>query len=153
MNAIFATDLAGGFGINGSMPWPHCSVDLRRFKEITRGHTVVMGRNTWQSNMPTPLPHRRNCVLSSSYADQQCEVFKDITDLNMNLGQDETVFVIGGVSVLWALRSYIKTVYLTTFTDRWPCDVMLDTSKYLEGFTAVETSKNNDHIFTIYTRT
>lgn len=152
MNAIFATDSAGGFAKNNTMPWPHSSEDLRRFKQITSGHTVVMGRSTWQSDMPTPLPRRRNCVLSSTLVDDRCEVFKDINDLNMNLGKDETVFVIGGINVLWELHNYIKKVYLTVFHDSWPCDLRLNTQQYLEKFVATETTKYSDHTFTVYSR-
>ena len=50
-------------GLNGDMPW-HLSGDLKRFKELTMGHPVVMGRRTWESLPKRPLKGRRNIVLS-----------------------------------------------------------------------------------------
>ena len=59
IKAIFATDKFGGMGFNGTLPWPHHSEDLSYFREQTKGHIVVMGRNTWDDpKMPKPLKDR-----------------------------------------------------------------------------------------------
>ena len=60
---IVAADSKNGIGINNELPW-HLSDDLKRFKEITTGHSVIMGRNTWFSLPKRPLPNRRNIVLT-----------------------------------------------------------------------------------------
>lgn len=152
MNAIFAVNLLNGFGTGTDMPWPRSSHDLKRFRELTTGNTVVMGTNTWLSDMPKPLPNRRNCVLSTSLQDTRCEVFSNITHLMMNLQQDETVFVIGGAKVLWQLQPFIKRVYLTRFKSADTAAVTLDTVKYLEEFTLESRQDLEDHIFDIYQR-
>ncbi len=62
---IWAQSTSGVIGRAGSIPW-RLPEDLARFKEVTMGHTVVMGRRTWESlpAMVRPLPGRRNVVLS-----------------------------------------------------------------------------------------
>lgn len=152
MNAIFAVNLLNGFGTGTDMPWPRSTLDLQRFRSLTSGHTVVMGTNTWLSNMPKPLPNRRNCVLSTTLADSRCEVFSNITHLMMNLQQDETVFVIGGAKVLWQLQPFIKCVYLTRFKSANTCSVSLDTAKYLADFSLRSREDLEDHVFDIYDR-
>jgi dihydrofolate reductase len=153
MKAIFAVDALGGFGADGDMPWPRCKEDLQRFKAYTTGTTVVMGRGTWDSNMPKPLPNRRNIVLSSTInSDPRCEVFRSITELNMNLKADEKVFVIGGVETLWKLRSFINTVYLTRFDLITKSTVVMKTESFLEGFNMVSSSEFSNHIFQIWER-
>lgn len=150
MNAIFAVDSTGGFGSGSGMPWPRNNADLRRFKELTLGSTVVMGRSTWCSDMPKPLPGRRNCVLSSALEDSRCDVYRSVQHLMLNLGQTEEVYVIGGTGVLWTLRPYITTVYLTRFNFTGNADVFLDTDEYLDGFTCDSTSVLDDHTFEIW---
>lgn len=153
MNAIFAVNALGGFGFRGGLPWPKCSTDLARFKRLTTGATVVMGSGTWGSDMPKPLPGRRNIVLSTTLVDSRCEVVGNITALLMALRQDEGVWVIGGAKVLWKLRPYITTVYLTKFPDMSTADVVLDVTKYLEGYALQERQTETDHQFEIWTRT
>lgn len=152
MNAIFAVNSLDGFGTGVDMPWPRNTQDLRRFREITTGHTVVMGGGTWRSNIPKPLPNRRNCVLSTSIVDTRCEVYGNVTDLLMHLKKDEQVFVIGGARILWIMRDYIRRVHLTRIKDCSTCDVVLDTVKYLQGFDLHESTEYDNHTFEIYTK-
>jgi len=153
MKAIFAVDALGGFGADGDMPWPRCQEDLQRFKQLTTGATVVMGRGTWTSNMPKPLPNRRNIVLSSTLTpDSRCEIFHNIIELTMNLKADEDVFVIGGVETLWKLRSLVDTVYLTRFDLITKSTVVMKTESFLEGFELTDSSKFSNHTFQIWKR-
>ena len=62
LHLIWAEDQAGGIGQDGDLPWRQ-RTDLQRFKALTLGHAVVMGRRTWES-LPFPLPGRENLVLS-----------------------------------------------------------------------------------------
>lgn len=153
MNAIFAVNAVNGFGTGDDMPWPKSMVDLQRFKKITLGSTVIMGSGTWNSNMPKPLPNRRNIVLSTTLYDDRCDVYRNITDMLMNIKQDEPTFVIGGSKVLWMLRPNIQKVYLTKFSDRTESLVKLDVETYLENFKLVESEDHNDHIFQVWQNT
>ena len=49
-------------GIDGALPW-HLSADLKRFRQLTSGHTIIMGRKTWDS-IGKPLPNRHNIVIT-----------------------------------------------------------------------------------------
>jgi len=83
----------GVIGRDGDLPWRLPS-DMRRFKQLTNGHTVVMGRKTWES-LDGPLSGRRNIVLSrSGFQAEGAEVFSDFDQLP---GDD--LMVIGGGAI------------------------------------------------------
>ena len=151
MNAIFAVNAVDSFGTGEDMPWPRNKLDLQRFKALTVNNTVIMGRGTWDSDMPNPLPNRRNIVLSTRLVDHRCEVFRDASAV-AGMAQDETVFVIGGAVTLWQLRPFINTVYLTRFNSSDQSLVVLDTKKYLENFELSSSETLDDHVFEIYKR-
>ncbi len=153
MNAIFAVNSVNGFGTGTDMPWPRSSVDLQRFKLLTTDKTVVMGSATWNSNMPKPLPRRRNIVLSSTLVDDRCDVYRNITEMLMHTSQDESLWVIGGANVLWTFRPMISVVHLTRFKDATPASVHLDTNKYLKNFILVESNTFDDHSYEVWHNT
>ena len=64
--AIVAMNAARVIGRDGTLPW-HYSEDLKRFKRLTTGTTIVMGRNTFESIGSKPLPNRDNRVVTRSY--------------------------------------------------------------------------------------
>ncbi|HZQ33765.1 MAG TPA: dihydrofolate reductase [Mycobacterium sp.] len=97
LGLIWAQSASGVIGRAGRIPW-RLPEDLARFKDLTMGHTVVMGRRTWES-LPArvrPLPGRRNIVLTrqTDYAADGAEV---VTSLEDALGAD--VWVIGGAEI------------------------------------------------------
>ncbi len=61
---IAAVSPEGVIGVGNDLPW-HYSADLKRFKRLTMGNTIVMGRLTWESLPKKPLPGRRNIVITS----------------------------------------------------------------------------------------
>lgn len=113
---------------------------------------MVMGCGTWLSDMPKPLPQRRNIVLSKKMADDRCEVFGDVATLLANVTEQEEVYVIGGVQTLWALHPHIQKVYLTQFRSAEPAAVELNTKQYLADFALVSCEDCGDHVFEIYER-
>ncbi|MGE2692304.1 dihydrofolate reductase [Mycolicibacterium pulveris] len=95
---IWAQSTSGVIGRDGTIPW-RLPEDQARFKEITMGHTVVMGRLTWES-LPAkvrPLPGRRNVVLTrrTGYVADGAEVVGGLDDALT----DDTTWVIGGAEV------------------------------------------------------
>src|SRR5699024_5906766 len=62
---VVATDLKGCIGKDGKMPW-HIPADLKRFRELTEGGVVIMGRKTFESLGCKPLPNRCNIIISSN---------------------------------------------------------------------------------------
>ena len=153
MNAIFAVNSVNGFGTGSDMPWPRSIVDLQRFKKLTTGKTVVMGSGTWNSDMPKPLPNRRNIVLSSTLEDDRCDVYRNITEMLMHTGQDESLWVIGGANVLWTFRPMISVVHLTRFKDGTHASVKLDVKEYLKNFILVESHAFDDHSYEVWHNT
>lgn len=74
--------------------------DLKRFKSLTSGHTVVMGRKTFESLPKGALPDRRNIVLSrTGFRCPGAEVFPSLEEALQTCGADEQVYIIGGASV------------------------------------------------------
>lgn len=99
INIIVAFDNDRAIGCRNQIPW-HLSTDLRRFKAITTGHTVIMGRNTWLSLPFKPLKGRRNIVVSSSMpATEKCEVVRSIDEALALLKPGEETFIMGGDSI------------------------------------------------------
>ena len=99
IHLIWAQDENGGIGKDGKLPW-HISEDLKNFKKLTSGSTILMGRNTWESLPVRPLPGRRNIVLSSKVlSDVEC--YTSVKECIDKLDDDgtEKFFVIGGSTV------------------------------------------------------
>jgi dihydrofolate reductase len=102
-------------GKNGDLPW-HFSSDLKFFKEKTLGHTVIMGRVTYQSivkRLGKPLPGRRNIVLTrdASFADERVTIAHDWSQVDVT--GDDLQFVIGGESIYRAALDHADLIYLT----------------------------------------
>ena len=122
MQAIVAVSQSWGIGKDGRLLF-RLSADLRRFKALTTGRTVVMGRKTLQS-LPggKGLPNRRNLVLSRrmDYAPENAEAVTSVEALLRTAGED--AFVIGGESVYRALLDACDTAYVTRIDAAWPAD-------------------------------
>ena len=123
MNAIVAVDEAWAIGKDGDQLC-YLSVDLKRFKELTLGHPVILGRKTL-ATFPggRPLKGRRNLVLSRDRGLQieGAEVYHDVESLLTQARSDS--FVIGGESVYRALLEHCDTVYVTKIAQAFPADV------------------------------
>ena len=113
MQAIVAVSQSWGIGKGGDLLFRLPS-DLRRFKAMTTGHTVIMGRKTLDS-LPggKGLPHRRNLVLSrqSDFAPDRAEVIHSVEDI-LKAAEDDA-FVIGGQQVYEQLLPYCTRVHIT----------------------------------------
>ena len=103
------------------------SADLRRFRRLTEGKTVVMGRKTLES-LPhaRPLPHRRNLILSRdpNYRVEGAEVFSSVSVLLAAIKAipPDEVCLIGGASLYAALLPYCSRVFVTKTLCRLPAD-------------------------------
>ena len=74
--------------------------DLKRFKALTTGHTIIMGRKTFESLPKGALPNRRNIVLSRNITELPgCEVFPSLSAALEKCGEEEEVYIIGGSTV------------------------------------------------------
>jgi dihydrofolate reductase len=144
-------DECRGIGIDGHLPW-HLSADLRRFKSITLGHHLIMGRKTYES-IGGSLPGRISIVITRN-PDFQVEggirahSFQDAIRIAQNNGETE-VFVIGGGEVFSQALPFAHRVYLTLIHTIVHADVYFpeyDQSvwKIIES-TGIPADSNNDY--------
>lgn len=99
---VWAQSTSGIIGRGGDIPW-RVPEDLARFKQVTMGHTVIMGRRTWES-LPAavrPLPGRRNVVLSrrSDFAADGAQVVGSLEAALADCEGEPEAWVIGGEQV------------------------------------------------------
>lgn len=120
-------------GKNNDLLW-HIPADLKRFKEITTGHTVIMGRNTYLSLPKRPLPNRRNLVISDIIGENLsgCELVYSIEEALEKCHQDEENFVIGGASVYRQFLPFTDRLYLTQVHKNFDGDVFFPSIDFSE---------------------
>lgn len=120
MNVIVAVDRDWAIGKDGDQ-LIYISEDLKHFKALTTGHSVILGRKTL-ATFPggRPLKGRRNLILSRNpgFAPEGAEVFRDLETLLAVAPED--AFVIGGASVYAALLDKCDTAYVTKIGGRFP---------------------------------
>lgn len=93
--------------------------DLKRFKALTTGHTIMMGRKTFESLPKGALPNRRNVVLTrnTDFKAENTEIFGSLEETLKSCKADEEVFVIGGASVYAEALPLTQRLYLTLVED------------------------------------
>jgi dihydrofolate reductase len=89
--------------------------DMRRFRELTAGHTVIMGRKTFESLPKGALPNRTNVVISKNKetVSGNCKIFGNLQDAIKEYGNEEEVFIIGGASVYHQTIDLADKLYVT----------------------------------------
>ena len=98
-------------GRNNTLPW-HLPADLKRFKALTTGHFIVMGRKTYQS-LGRPLPNREHIVFSrNGFEDSGCQVVSSIGELARIVGE-QRCFVIGGYAIYKLFLPIADEIYHT----------------------------------------
>ena len=117
-------------GKNGKLPW-HIPDDLKRFKRLTTGHTVLMGRKTFES-LGNPLPRRRNVVLSSRDL-PGVETFSNLPEALKALEGEDVVFVIGGGEVFKQTVAQADAMNLTIVDREVEGDVYFPPYDHLIG--------------------
>ena len=111
---IWAQDTNNAIGRGGILPW-HFSEDLKNFKKLTTGHTIIMGRKTWDSLPVKPLPDRRNIVISHT-PQTDVESYTSIESCIDSLSNDKeisNVYIIGGMSIYKFFYEYASTLHIT----------------------------------------
>lgn len=120
----------------------HLPEDLKRFKEMTTGHTLIMGRNTLLSLPKWPLPDRRHIVITDNRKDHfpGCEVVFSIEEALKKVRGEEEAFVIGGGMVYRQFYPLAGKLYLTLVHKTFEADVYFPEIKFNEW---EETSRND----------
>lgn len=109
--AIWARSVDGVIGLDGRLPWS-LPEDMARFKALTSGHVVLMGRATWESLPPAarPLPGRENVVLSRTLPEAPGAVVVPDVETALEVVGDRPAWVIGGAQVYAALLPRVGRV-------------------------------------------
>ncbi len=111
---IVAMSPERAIGLHGRVPW-HYPADLNRFKRLTMGATVIMGRATWESIGSKPLPGRRNVVITSRNL-EGAECFRDIPSALASCSG--AVWFIGGARIYAEAMKYCDVIDVTHVPDR-----------------------------------
>lgn len=132
MRLALIAALAGNrvIGKDGKLPW-HISEDLKRFKRLTTGHPVLMGRKTFES-LGGPLPKRRNIVLTRK-PPQGIESYDSVASALTALATEDLVFVLGGGEVYAQLIGKADLLYLTEIEKDYDGDAYFPPYKHLIG--------------------
>ena len=117
-------------GKDGNLPW-HISEDLKRIKRLTTGHTILMGRRTFES-LGKPLPNRRNVVLTSRTL-SGVETYKTIPEALEALKDQEKVFIFGGGDVFGQLLEKADEWLLTIVDNDIDGDTFFPPYEHLIG--------------------
>ena len=147
ISAVVAFDENYGIGYKNNL-LARIPYDLRNFKSLTTGKTVIMGRKTYESLPKRPLPNRKNIVITADpnkSSDDENLIYMNMSEVLEYLEQfrdsEEEVFVIGGMTVYSQLLPYVSKVYVTqlyhtfdyadTFfprlkTTEWNCENLSD---------------------------
>jgi len=119
-------------GKDGNLPW-HLSEDLKRFKRLTTGHPVLMGRKTFEA-LGRPLSNRRNLVLTSRPV-PGIESYDSIPDALQSLANEGIVFVLGGGEIYLQFLERADLMYLTEIENEYEGDTFFPAYKHLIGVT------------------
>ena len=116
ISAIVAVDENWGIGYNGDL-LEHIPEDLKYFKQLTSGNTIVMGRKTWDSLPKKPLPNRFNIVITSQerhFEEMTAFIpFSEAVSRLKHSPKEDDWFIIGGGQIYKELLPYCDRVYVT----------------------------------------
>jgi len=152
MKLIIACDPEGGIGYQNRLPWSNIQGDLPRFKRLTEGSTVVMGRNTWDSLPKKPLPGRLNFVVSSRPLEEKYHNLIHVHDMNFNIPDDLDIWMIGGAKLVETNWQKINEVHLTKVYDHYTCDTFIDLLYIEANFTRTWSEVFPDHRYEVWKR-
>ncbi len=157
ISLIVAMDNNRLIGKENDLPW-RLPADLQYFKQTTTGHTIVMGRKTFES-IGKPLPNRSNVILTGNkdYYHEGVKVIHSVDDL-MSLEEESELFVIGGATVYEQTMNVATRLYVTHIEEAFEGDTYfpeIDSSvwKEVSKKQGVKDEKNPYvYYFTVYER-
>lgn len=160
LSIIVAMDQNRVIGLNNDLPW-HLPNDLRYFKNVTTGHTIVMGRKTFDS-IGRVLPNRKHIVLTRSKRQFPDEVIvvRNIEEILHYAKEhnEEEIFIIGGAELFKLMFPYVDKMYITLIEESFEGDVYFPEFNESEWklISKVKGEKNEqnpyDYYFLIYER-
>ncbi len=122
VSIVVAIAQNNAIGKNNQLLW-HLPADLKHFKQITSGHTIIMGRKTYDS-IGRPLPNRRNIVITrnTDLAIEGAEVVTNLDDALALCDQEDEVFIVGGAQIYEHALAKTNRIHLTTVHETYDAD-------------------------------
>jgi dihydrofolate reductase len=159
VSLIVAMERNGVIGRDGGLPW-HLSTDLRRFKQLTMGHHIIMGRKTFES-IGRLLPGRTSVVVTrqSDFVAPGAIIAHCLPDAVAAASNDDEAFIIGGAEIYQQALDIVDRIYLTEVDADVPGDARFPDFDRSEWAVADRTEhpadERNDHphTFTVLERT
>lgn len=149
MKLILACDPNGGIGYQNKLPWTKIQGDLPRFKALTSGKIVVMGRNTWDSLPKKPLPNRLNVVVTSKPSTVEG---RDMVVTSNTDSFTEFHWLIGGAQLINSCWDQIDEIHLSRVYAHYTCDTFIDLVYVEDNFTRTYSEAFPDHTYEIWKR-
>jgi dihydrofolate reductase len=124
ISIIVAIAEDNGIGYKNNLLW-HLPEDLKRFKKLTIGNTVIMGKKTWESLPRKPLPGRKNIVITDDKNDcfESGITAYSIEEALSKCGKDEEIFIIGGGSIYRQFMPMADRLYITHIHKKAQADI------------------------------
>jgi len=141
ISIIVAIAQNNAIGKDNQLLW-HIPADLKRFKQLTTGHTIVMGKRTFESLPIRPLPNRRSVVITDVAGEEieGCTMAYSIQDAIDKMDDEKENFIIGGGSVYRQFLPIADNLYLTIVQKDFDADTFLEIN-----LSEWETIEREDH--------
>jgi dihydrofolate reductase len=156
ISIIVAAATNNAIGKNNDLLW-HISKDLKRFKELTQGHYIVMGKKTYYSLPKRPLPNRTSLIITDVEGEKidGCLMAYSIEDAILKMDGENENFIIGGGSVYFQFIEHANKIYLTRVNKQFEADtffpeISLNDWKLAEKI-EVSDDQQNDFTYTFET--
>jgi dihydrofolate reductase len=135
ISAVVAIGENHAIGKNNQLLW-HLPNDLKHFKQITSGGTVIMGRKTYDS-VGRPLPNRRNIIITRQKLEiAGCEVVSSVEGALALCRDEKEVFIVGGAEIYRLALPLTNRIYLTIVHQNFDADAFfppLDKAEWIEN--------------------
>lgn len=130
ISIIVAVAKNNAIGKDNQLLW-HLSEDLKRFKQLTTGHYIIMGKNTYFSLPRRPLPNRTHIVLTDVPGEQidDCIMAYTIDEAIEKMNPNEENFIIGGASIYKQFLPYANKLYITWVDEDFEADTFFPVLK------------------------
>ena len=160
LSLIVAKGKNNVIGNNNKLIWK-LPEDLKRFKELTSGHIIIMGRKTFES-LGRVLPNRKHIVFTTNknfkVLDENVKIVYSLSEIQKYIDSSKECFVIGGASIYKLLIPYISKMYITNINEEFEGDAFfpkidINNLKEIKREKGIRNEKNNyDYDFITYER-
>lgn len=160
LSLIVAKGKNNVIGNNNKLIWK-LPEDLKRFKELTSGHIIIMGRKTFES-LGRVLPNRKHIVFTTNknykVLDENVKIVYSLSEIQKYIDSSKECFVIGGASIYKLLIPYISKMYITNINEEFEGDAFfpkidMNNWKEIKREKGIRNEKNNyDYDFITYER-